>query len=220
MKKKIIAIALCAALAVGGVVAGSLAWLQAETPDVVNTFTYGDINIELTETDPENDSNALNNSYKMIPGYSIAKDPTVTVKTGSEDCLLFVKVEKSDYYDTYLEETMGDGWIQLTKTVEGLEVDVEGVYYRTVLATDATKTFSVLKDNKVTVKDTVTKADMEAIDGIVADGSAEGAAQAELDKRPTLTFKAYAHQLHKSEVAGNDFTAEEAWKNLTTPATP
>ena len=84
MKKKTLALVLALTLLVAGVVGGTLAWLTDQTAEVKNTFTVGDINIGLTETTAD---------YKMIPGNTIAKDPTVTVKANSEACWLFVKVE-------------------------------------------------------------------------------------------------------------------------------
>ena len=87
MKKKSLALLLAIAIVVVGVVAGTLAWLTDKTAPVTNTFTTSDIDIDLTETEAE---------YKMIPGWSIDKDPTVTVKAGSEACYLFVKLVKSD----------------------------------------------------------------------------------------------------------------------------
>ena len=58
-------------LIIGGIIGGSVAWLTAKTDAVVNTFTYGDINIELTETKP------ANKQAKIIPGVDIEKDPKV-----------------------------------------------------------------------------------------------------------------------------------------------
>ena len=72
MKKKILALVLALTLLVAGVVGGTLAWLTDRTAEVKNTFTVGDINIGLTETTAD---------YKMVPGNTIAKDPTVTVKS-------------------------------------------------------------------------------------------------------------------------------------------
>lgn len=71
-------------LVVGCAVGGTIAWLTATTEPVVNTFTYGKIKIELTET--------TGTEYKIIPGVNISKDPKVTVKADSEACWLFVKV--------------------------------------------------------------------------------------------------------------------------------
>ena len=169
MKKKatiaVTALLLVLCFAIGG----TLAWLKAETKPVVNTFTYGDINIDLSESE--------NLNLKMIPGNDITKDPKVTVEANSEACWLFVKVEKSDNYADYLANyTIADGWNELD--------GVAGVYYREVDAATAKDgtSYQVLKGDKVTVLDKVTKSMMEDIkNGIKT--------------QPTLTFTAYAVQL-------------------------
>lgn len=182
MKKKGLALLLALTLVVVGVASGTLAWLTAKSDTVVNTFTVSDIKVELRET---------KNDFKMIPGYTIAKDPVATVKAGSEDCFLFVKLEKSANFDQYLTYEIADGWTELTG-VEG----VTGVYYRQVTGADADKSFSVLKDDQVTVKGEVTSTMME---------TAKTA-------QPTLTVTAYASQLHQN--ATDNFTAADAWKNI------
>ena len=160
--KKALFIMLSAALIVCATVAGTLAWLTDKTEPVVNTFTVGDINITLTESE--------NLDLKMVPGKDISKDPKVTVKEGSEACWLFVKVEKSVNFDSFMTFEMADGWIALSGHA--------GVYYRNVDATNADTGFDVLKDNKVMVLETVTKTELE--------GAKTNA--------PTLTFTAYAVQ--------------------------
>lgn len=159
MKKKTLALVLALTLLVAGVVGGTLAWLTDQTAEVKNTFTVGDINIDLTET---------NKDYKMVPGNTIAKDPTVTVKANSEACWLFVKVTESENLDTFITYAIAEGWTKLQ----------DGVYYREVPASAADQTFSVLAGNTVTVKSDVTKTMLKT---------------AKTDA-PTLTFKAYAVQ--------------------------
>lgn len=161
MKKKTLALVLALTLLVAGVVGGTLAWLTDRTAEVKNTFTVGDINIGLTETTTD---------YKMVPGNTIAKDPTVTVKANSEACWLFVKVTKSENLDTFITYAIAEGWTALP--------GVDGVYYREVPASAADQTFSVLADNAVTVNSDVTKEMLTAKDFA----------------NPTLTFKAYAVQ--------------------------
>ena len=161
---KTLVLALAVMLIVGATIGGTVAWLTAQTPSVTNTFTVGDINIELTESE--------NLNLKMVPGNTITKDPKVTVKAGSEACWLFVKVEESSVLDTYITYTVDSGWTPLT--------GVAGVYYREVAAT-AADSFDVLTGNQVSVKTDVTKQMMNAL-------KAEGATQ------PTLTFTAYAVQ--------------------------
>lgn len=185
MKKKSLALVLALAMIVVCVVGGTLAWLIAETDSVTNTFTVGDINITLAETKTD---------FKMIPGYTIAKDPTVTVVKDSEKCYLFVKVVESTNLKQFISYTVDNGWTALT--------GVDGVYYRVVENSTADQEFGVLKDNQVTVKDTVTKADMNALTA---------------DTQPTLTFTAYACQYNSSN--GAYFTAAEAWAEVN-PTTP
>ena len=192
MKKKSLALVLALAMIVVCVVGGTLAWLTDKTAPVKNTFTYGDINIKLEETGATVAADgSATKEFKMIPGYTIAKDPKVTVEAGSEKCYLFVKVDKSTNFDTFMTYTMATGWTALD--------GVDGVFYRVVDTADMGTAYSVLANDKVTVKDTVTKADMNAL-------KADGAIQ------PTLTFTAYACQYNSSN--GTNFTPAQAWAKV------
>lgn len=168
-----LALVLVFAVAVGGVVA----WLTDKTDPVENTFTVGDINITLTESP--------NLDLKMVPGKTITKDPKVTVEAKSEACWLFVKVKESTNFGTFMTYTMANGWTALDGQ--------NGVYYREVAATTADTSFAVLKDNQVTVKDGVTKAQLEEV---------------KTANQPTLTFTAYAVQ--KDNIAD----AATAWSKI------
>ena len=176
MKKKvlsIVAVVLVLCCAIGG----TLAWLTAKSDVVTNTFTPSNIKIELKEN--------TGAQYKMVPGQTIKKDPAAKVFAGSEECWLFVKVEKSANFDSFMTYDMADGWTELPS--------VTGVYYREVAATTAATDFSVLKGDSVSVKDTVTKAYLNALTQ---------------NTFPTLTFTAYAVQ--KDNVAD----AATAWSKL------
>lgn len=174
--KKVAAAVLAGAVSLGCIVGGSLAWLTARTEPVENIFTIGNIAIDLAETTED---------YKMVPGCSIAKDPTVTVKADSEACWLFIRAEKSADFDSFLEFEVADGWTALSGE--------NGVFYRLVSQKTAAQVFPVLKDNAVSVKDTVTKT--------MLDGLTSG-------NYPTLTFTAYAVQHAKG---GDTFTPADAW---------
>lgn len=188
INNKVLVLVASIALALACTVGATLAWLTASTDTVTNTFTTSDIGVTLKETKTD---------FKMIPGYTIAKDPKVTVTTGSEECWLFVKVEKSANFDTYLTYKIADGWEEGTGTGtgEGKNGVPVGVYYRKVTTSSIGTEFSVLKNDQVSVKDTVTKTDMTAAG----------------TNKPTLKFTAYASQLYKS--AGTEFTPAEAWSN-------
>ncbi len=212
MKKKIIAIALCAALAVGGVVAGSIAWLQDTTGPVVNTFTVGNIDIDLTEHALNEDGTELNssvttsaNSYDVIPGTTYPKDPFVTVNAKSEPCYLFVTVKEEGgtvsanhadghqptttdcNFDCFLQyEVDGANWKPLMKNSSQVTAaDGALVYYLTIDSetTQATP-YYVIKNNTIKVRDTVTKAMVDKLT---------------TENQPKLTFKAAAVQ--KANVA-------------------
>ena len=184
MKKKIVAAALACILCIGVGIGGTLAWLTDDTDEVVNTFTYGDINIVLDESELQDDGSldtntrVIANTFDLVPGDIQAKDPMVTVKAGSEACYLFVKITKSENFDTFMEDIIvASGWNELS--------GVNGVYYREVDAIDEDAedvTFYVLAGEtyttgEVIVSDEVTK---EMVN--------------ELTTAPTLTFQAYAVQ--------------------------
>lgn len=183
MKKKTLALLLACCLTIGVAAGGTLAWLTATSDAVTNTFTTSDINVELKETKTD---------FKMIPGYTIDKDPKATVGSGSEECWLFVKLEKSTNFDSYLTYEMADGWT--------LVAGQTNVYARKVESANIGTAYSVLKNDQVTVKGEVTKAMMETAK----------------TTQPTLTVTAYASQLHKN--ASEDFTAAQAWANVQNPS--
>ncbi len=95
--KKAIVLVLCAVLLCGVSVFSTLAYLTS-TDKVENTFTVGNVKITLDEAKVKADGTADSservkaNGYKLIPGKSYTKDPTVHVDANSEDCWLFVKV--------------------------------------------------------------------------------------------------------------------------------
>ena len=167
---------LAVVLLVGCIIGGTVAWLTDKTAPIKNTFTYGDINIELHET--------TGDSYKIVPGVNINKNPWVEVKAGSEPCYVFVKVEeKGTFVEGKVTYSISEDWIKL----EGVE-DVDNVWYLEcdmseepnpisykILAGDEQYTNGV-----ILVSENLTKEDIAKI--------------AENDATPTLTFTAYAVQ--------------------------
>lgn len=119
-KTKALALALCAVLLVVSTVFVTMAYLTSKTDVVTNTFTVGKVTITLDEADvdlmgvKDSDARVKANEYKLIPGHTYIKDPTVHVDDESEDCWLFVKVENGleDIIDAKtIEDQMNDnGW--------------------------------------------------------------------------------------------------------------
>ena len=159
-------LALTLVLAAYWAVGGTAAWLAAKSEPIASTFTFGDINITLTETDHQE-------QIKIIPGVDIKKALKVTVQANSVDCWLFVKVEETGtFVDGKVTYFIDDGW------TKGDGSPIPGnVYYREVNADTADKEFPVLKNNKITVSKELTKEEIQNI-----------------TDEPTLTFTAYAVQ--------------------------
>lgn len=208
--KRSVALLVAIALLIGCAAGGTIAWLMDSTTPVTNTFTTAGVDIELTETFNTDSGDADTEpdlwQGKMVPGATITKDPTVTVKAGSEACWLFVKVEEvpatlndgttTKPLDDYINYTVNStNWTELTAGT--------GIYYKKVDANTTTdQVFEVLDGNKVRVKDTLVKGDMDNLNGPNA-------------KLPKLTFTAYAIQ--SENLVNNDTektpadTAAEAW---------
>lgn len=125
MKKKLTAVALIVCMLAIMLVGASLAYFN-DSKAVKNTFTAGKVNITLTETktnaagepiDKDNktkeeagdsfvaakieggkltDNNQPGNSYKLYPGMTVTKDPTITLVEGSEEAYIAAKITVKD----------------------------------------------------------------------------------------------------------------------------
>lgn len=183
---KIVLLSVAACLVACSIIGGTIAWLMTKTDPVVNTFTFGNINITLTET--------TGDTYKMMPGKTLDKDPVLTVKAGSENCWVFVKIDESQFADLtdFIEYEVADGWTALT--------GVDGVYYRTYDANAQDVGYGIIKGDVVKVKDTVTKDMLDALDQT---------------NYPKLSFTGYAVQ-RDAAIDAID-TAAEAWALISNP---
>ncbi len=81
--KKLIIAVVALSLALVSFAGVTVAWLVAESAEVENTFSVGRIALNLTETPSD---------YKIVPGTTQAKDPTITVTSGSEPCFVYVLI--------------------------------------------------------------------------------------------------------------------------------
>lgn len=93
MKKKTILVAAIAVMLVAAlVVGGTLAYFTDKTEAVKNTFTVGNVGIDLTET--EWDAKA---DHTLVPGKSYGKNPTITVDANSQNAYVFLKLDLNKY---------------------------------------------------------------------------------------------------------------------------
>lgn len=97
-KSKALLLTLCAVLLVAASVMGTMAYLTS-TDTVENTFTVGNVKITLDEAKVNTDGTLAApaervkaNEYKLLPGHTYTKDPTVTVIKGSESSYVRMKV--------------------------------------------------------------------------------------------------------------------------------
>lgn len=199
-RTRILLTAVAALLLVTMAVGGTLAWLQDETEEVKNTFTPTTLSIELHETVPGVDGGTA----AMVPGATIDKDPYVTYTT-DVPAYVFVKVTKSDNYNTYLEDyTVAAGWTAIEPADENEDgiFDNVVVFYKSVDADNNDD--PILAPESVKVKTGVTTTEM---------GLLYNAAGQIIDANcPTLSFEAYIIQsqnLVNGDTAVN--TAEDAW---------
>ncbi len=123
------------------------AYLMSASRPVKNTFTLGEVNIELYETSGD--------KYFITPGASIHKDPKVTVKAKSDKCWLFVEITKANGFDHYMSFEMADGW----QLLEGHQ----NVYYMQLEKTDVDTQYSIIKGDILSVYDTVTEEQLDSL---------------------------------------------------------
>lgn len=156
-------------LLIGAAVGGTMAWLVDETDTVANTFTVGDININLYEHkyDATNDSllteKVLSNTYEYVPGDVLAKDPIVEVEEGSEAAWLFIKVVEDGNITVSGTDATGNNVSEKALNYQ-VNTDIwkavsnhEGYWYCEVDAANSDITKTILKDNEVKVSQYITK---------------------------------------------------------------
>lgn len=204
MKKTISIVALVVLVAAVSVL-GTLAYLTSQD-QVVNTFTVGNVAIKLDEMKVTDDGKPAAsaervkaNDYKLLPGLTYAKDPTVTVLKGSELSYvkLVVTVSKASESDKLLKECEttlaavvkgydAANWILKSNTEDKANNTrtYEFWYKEAVDASAADVKLDALFD-QIVVPGNITNAQLASIDGlkinivayaIQADGFADAAA--------------------------------------------
>lgn len=152
-RSKALVLTLCAVLLVVATVMGTMAYLTS-TDTVTNTFTVGKVAITLDEAKVNTDGTLVanadrvkENAYKLIPGHSYTKDPTVHVAADSEDSYIFVKVENG----IAPFEAAGDKTIakQIEKNQWSDLKGVPGVYYKEYTSANAQKDLVVFENFKI-----------------------------------------------------------------------
>ena len=183
--RRVLMLAACAVLLVCLSVGATLAYLTSTTEVVQNTFTVGKVEIILDETDvdlygeKDGEDRVLENDYKLLPGHTYIKDPTVTVKAGSEDSYIRMIVSishidelKAIFGEDFLPQYFVAGWDSDTWLTTGSIVSVgntnlyEFRYFETVNTLDGNDL--VLDDlfETITVPGDVTNDELATLEGM------------------------------------------------------
>ena len=150
-KSKALLLTLCAVLLVAASVLGTMAYLTSSA-EVKNTFTVGKVEIKLDETDVTNPTGprVTANSYKLMPGTTYTKDPTVTVKADSEESYVRMKVTFNNATEIIAlctdPEFAGDG-------PTGVENAFPLIRMVKFVETNAAKWDGIIPDNMVDTED-------------------------------------------------------------------
>ncbi len=155
-KLRKVLLTLCSALLLVSLSVGmTIAYLTDTTEVVTNTFTVGNVNIKLDEAEyvegvATGKRTETGSSYKLMPGLSYEKDPTVTVETGSESCFVRMRVTIEGIADIlaqyaaaekeFLPQYCVEGWddtIWLSKGYDATTGELE-FWYKEEVATPKT----------------------------------------------------------------------------------
>ena len=138
-------------------------------------YIAGDIELELTD-------NA--NEWVIIPGKTIAKNTKITVKAKSEACYIFIKLEKTDNIENYIEYEIESNWVELEENTD--------VYYQEIEKTTEDTEYNIFSNNQIKIKEEITKQEIE-----------------EIENNQTIKFTAYAVQKTNSITK-----ATQAWEMI------
>lgn len=126
-KRKALLLTFCAVLLVVASVLGTIAYLTSQD-EVKNTFTVGQVAINLDEakvnpdgTPVANADRVKANSYKLLPGHTYTKDPTVTVLKGSESS--YIKMTVTFTKAKELDAIFAPNGAELTSIFKGYDSD-------------------------------------------------------------------------------------------------
>lgn len=168
--KKTLTIALSMVLVAAIAVTGTLAFLTASSTELVNKFTFGNTEVEIAEPTWTAAVGGEGKPMKVVPGQTVAKDPTVTVK-GSEEVYVYAYVNNAlAKYVTI--DAIGDNWTPV--------VGLDGLYrYKTTITPKADGTTLEPLFETVTISDGITQETLKENNPFT---------------NGTITVQAYVHQ--------------------------
>lgn len=206
-KRKALLLTFCAVLLVVASVLGTIAYLTSQD-EVKNTFTVGQVAIKLDEAKVAEDGKAVTpaervkeNRYKLLPGHTYTKDPTVTVLEGSESS--YIKMTVTFTMANELDAIFAPDGADLMKIFDGYDAREWTYKGNTKDAGANTRTYEFWY--KKTVGASADDVALDALfDSITVPNDITGEQLATI-KDMTITVNAYAIQADGFE------TAAKAW---------
>lgn len=206
-KRKALLLTFCAVLLVVASVLGTIAYLTANDK-VTNTFTVGQVAINLDEAKVTEDGKAVTpaervkeNRYKLLPGHTYTKDPTVTVLKGSESS--YIKMTVTFTKAKELDAIFAPNGAELTSIFKGYD-SANWIAKGNTENTDAnTRTYEFWYKDAVGAPTADVK--LDALFDSITVPSTINNDQLKTIADMTITVNAYAIQ------ADGFKTAEEAW---------
>ena len=195
-RSKALLLTLCAVLLVAASVLGTVAYLTS-SDEVVNTFSVGSVAIKLDEAKANPDGTLVAgadrvkaNSYKLLPGHTYSKDPTVTVLSGSESS--YIKMTVTFSKAAALDAVFAPGGADLTSVFGGYNAANWIAKGNTKDASADTRTYEFWYKEAVGAPDGDVALDA-LFDSITVPGTVTGE-QLKTVEGMTITVNAYAIQ--------------------------
>jgi len=152
-KRKIMMLALCVSMIAILAVGGTLAYFTADD-EATNTFTVGNVSIDLTEEAWDEEGGGKEQAKESYPGEALPKDPTVT-NDGANPCFVRIAItgwdalinaelseENIAYRTNYVVGALGENWVEhtdgffyYTKVLE-VEESTSALFDHIVMPTD------------------------------------------------------------------------------------
>ena len=188
--KKTLTIVMAMVLVAAVAITGTLAYMSAQAAPVTNTFKFGSMTIELDESKVNENGQIITgegamrvkeNTYKVAPGATVAKDPTVHVVKGSEKCYVYVSVQNNMLINDkeVASYTPNTGWTKI-----GENTAKHTVVYKYAQAVDASSATQDLTP---------------VFSQVTFDGNDITLGNVEQLNNKTIVINAYAHQSENIE---------------------
>lgn len=177
-KLKKAALLLCSAVLLVCISIGATVAYLTSTATVTNTFTVGNVAITMDETKVDENGTPIQganrvqaNTYKLMPGHTYTKDPTIHVSNTSEEAYLGVKVvfENSAEADEKLSLNMlsiFSGFIAENWTIQEKTQEDNDVYYLLTRKNTVTKNDNIKLFDYVVIPDEMTNEQIAYLNNI------------------------------------------------------